>query len=106
MKVLPFRKKMIPIAIPIIHQKVEEFTLLNGEVVCLQCDYKFSGLFPIGEKNIYCPSCKTNKGAFFHMIEPRHSEMFKCECENSLFYLLGDGSNQCPNCGNIFKVNE
>lgn len=70
---------------------------LSGKARCLQCQYEWVGVAPVGTVWLECPSCHTHHGTYIAQVE-REEEHWQCDCGNPLFYVTKSGI-YCPMCG-------
>jgi hypothetical protein len=69
---------------------------ISGNALCLQCDYRWVAIAPIGTVELECTECGTWKGVFEGMTAPE--TVWECNCGNQHFYIDEEGV-MCAKCG-------
>lgn len=69
----------------------------EGSAKCLQCQYEWQAVAPIGTTELECPTCGLMKGAFRYTVQTEHPQ-WECKCGSFVFYI-DQHSPYCANCG-------
>lgn len=72
---------------------------VSGPAHCLQCDYTWVAVAPVGLRWLQCPDCKSEKGHFEGKVN-RGELDWVCKCGNDLFRICEDGA-YCTVCGTL-----
>ena len=79
---------------------------LAGEAVCGAGLHTWEAVAPIGVTiELECPACHTLRGAMkMPVYPPEGTQVYECKCGCSLFWLRGDGLQQCYQCGITHQI--
>ena len=72
---------------------------VSGVARCLTCKHEWVCVAEAGTVDLTCPSCDLERGAWLNTIGPASGEVWRCACDNHLFYLKRTGAPLCPSCG-------
>ncbi len=83
-----------------IHNILEAQPHLQGEALCLHCNYVWQAVAPVGTLYLQCPTCELHKGVFNYLVFPE--SYWQCKCGYSAFSVSGETSNIiCLHCGDV-----
>lgn len=77
-----------------------------GPARCLNCRHEWIATTPQGMRSFECPACELSRGVWRGVATPHEgSHVMTCiECEEQMFWILGDGQAMCVNCGTYQAV--
>ena len=70
---------------------------MSGESKCLNCDYEWVAVAPVGTVSFECPKCSTFKGVWFGIALPQ-KPVWECECGCHHFFITPSHA-YCCHCG-------
>jgi Zn finger protein HypA/HybF involved in hydrogenase expression len=78
---------------------------VEGQARCMNCQRVWQAVvsFPSRRLPIECPDCHQLKGVLTMPYMPDGHQVWKCDCENDMFFVLREGI-YCPNCGKFSQM--
>lgn len=77
----------------------------SGVAICGNCKHEWVAVAPAGQRNLECPQCSTERGAFKFPYGPNDGcEGYQCNCGSEDFFIMrrgsqGNGAVYCRGCG-------
>ncbi len=84
-----------------LEQEPETQETLSGTGYCIECKHQWAAVAPVGVHLFECPSCGTEKGTWFGIVEPPGNR-WECNCGGQLFFVTETGYD-CAKCGTAQK---
>lgn len=83
------------------NEREDDQETLAGSARCLQCDYTWVAVVPVGVRWLECPNCKSEKGHLDAKVD-RGEFDWLCGCGNDLFRICEEGA-YCTVCGAVVR---
>jgi hypothetical protein len=74
----------------------------SGQCRCVECQYTWVGVVPVGVRYFECPKCDAFKGIRDGFVDPPGERAACVKCENQLFFI-GRTNEMCAVCGDERK---
>jgi hypothetical protein len=76
---------------------------VSGDMRCLGCNFEWQASYPAGGREVQCPRCYSMKGYNKLLIVPPDGIIYRCKCDNDLFFITPHGGPLCPQCGTYHR---